>query len=101
MAVKTLEAKGATIIDAAIDLFRTGFPNPERHGCPSPIAIGAATRGGMKPRDAYVLEHLTCCSPCFVQFERVLEAANETNHANRKGSGNQSDLRSIPETSQP
>lgn len=80
MVGKPPEPKGDTIIDAAIDLFRSGFPNPERDGCPSAIAISTAARSGLKPANVDVLEHLTCCSPCFVQFERALVGAKKTKH---------------------
>ena len=72
MVAEGLEPIEETIVDAAIDLFRTAFPNPERHGCPSVEAIRANARRGLKPKDVDVLEHLTCCSPCFAQFERAM-----------------------------
>lgn len=72
--------KEEAIINSAIDLFRTGFPNPERQGCPSAAALRATARMGQNPRDLDVLEHLTCCSPCFAQFERALDAAKMTRH---------------------
>jgi hypothetical protein len=78
MAGKALEPKEETIVDTAIHLFRTAFPNPERQGCPSVGAIRANARRGVKPKDVGVLEHLTCCSPCFVQFEQALAEARDT-----------------------
>lgn len=71
---------GEMIVDTAIELFRTGFPNTERHGCPSAMAIRAAARRDLKRKETDVLEHLTCCSPCFAQFERALEGAERTKH---------------------
>ena len=78
MVAEGLEPIEKTIVDAAIDLFRTAFPNPEHHGCPTAEAIRANARRGLKPKDVDVLEHLTCCSPCFVQFEQALAEARDT-----------------------
>ena len=57
---------------------RDAFPNPDRTGCPSDDALHLmATR----PRkgDASVIEHLSCCSPCFNAYMGYLEKAKATN----------------------
>lgn len=63
----------AEFIAAAARVFRAGFPNPERSGCPDKEALHSVAR---KTRDAAesegVLEHLTCCSPCFAEYEHLL-----------------------------
>lgn len=63
----------ADLVAAAARIFRTGFPNPERTGCPSQVALqSAAKRGRNSAENDGVLEHLTSCSPCFVEYERLL-----------------------------
>ncbi len=63
----------ADLIAAAARIFRTGFPNPERSGCPPQVALrSAAKRGRSSVENEGVLEHLTSCSPCFVQYEQLL-----------------------------
>lgn len=63
----------AQFIAAAARVFRSGFPNPRRSGCPSPEVLRAATRKkhGGEDREI-VFEHLTCCSPCFADYEGLL-----------------------------
>ena len=63
----------AEFIAAAARVFRTGFPNPERSGCPAQEALQSVarkTRGAGESEG--VLEHLTCCSPCFAEYEHLL-----------------------------
>lgn len=63
----------ADLIAAAARIFRTGFPNPERSGCPSQVALQSiAKRGRGSAESEGILEHLTSCSPCFVQYEQLL-----------------------------
>jgi hypothetical protein len=65
----------ARLIAAAARVFRTGFPNAERSGCPPREALKAVARKRPTVETDGVLEHLTCCSPCFAQYEQFL--ANE------------------------
>ncbi len=63
----------AQLIAAAARVFRTGFPNPERSGCPSREALQALARKNLGDADSeMVFEHLTCCSPCFSEYENLL-----------------------------
>ena len=63
----------AELIAAAARVFRTGFPNTDRSGCPAHEALQSVSRKkrGSVESEA-VLEHLTCCSPCFSEYERIL-----------------------------
>jgi hypothetical protein len=63
------------LIAAAARVFRTGFPNSGRSGCPTQEALQSVSRKtrGSVESDA-VLEHLTCCSPCFAEYERLLRS---------------------------
>jgi len=63
----------ADLIAAAARIFRTGFPNPERSGCPSQAALQSAAKRGSSAENEGVLEHLTSCSPCFMQYEQFLQ----------------------------
>ena len=63
----------AEFIAAAARVFRTGFPNAERSGCPSQERLQSVTRKGRgSVENEGVLEHLTCCSPCFAEYEHLL-----------------------------
>ncbi len=68
-------ATEAQLIAAAARVFRTDFPNDERSGCPPPEALKAVAQKRSTAEASGVLEHLTCCSPCFAQYEQFL--ANE------------------------
>ena len=63
----------AQLIAAAARVFRTGFPNTDRSGCPTQEtlqSVSGKTSGAVESET--VLEHLTCCSPCFAEYERLL-----------------------------
>jgi len=63
----------AELIAAAAGVFRTGFPNPQRIGCPPQETLNAVARkGGGTAEGESILEHLTCCSPCFTEYERLV-----------------------------
>lgn len=63
----------AALIAAAAGVFRTGFPNPERIGCPPQEMLHSVARKGRSPAETEsILEHLTCCSPCFTEYERLV-----------------------------
>jgi len=58
---------------AAARIFRTAFPNPERNGCPPEGALASVARKeGDFAANQEILEHLTCCSPCFAEYESLL-----------------------------
>jgi hypothetical protein len=65
-------ATEAKLIAAAARIFRTGFPNAERSGCPATEALKAVAQKRPIVEAGGVLEHLTCCSPCFAQYEQLL-----------------------------
>ena len=52
------------------EILLTGFPNPERKGCPSPDvieALGNRTLG----REHAAWQHIWSCSPCFRDFKAI------------------------------
>ena len=60
-------------IAAAARVLRTGFPNPERTGCPPQEGLQSVARkerGSVESQN--ILEHLTCCSECFTEYEGLL-----------------------------
>lgn len=65
-----LEAK---LHAAAARIFRSDFPNAERTDCPAQETLRSVARkaaGGIESRN--VIDHLTFCSPCFAEYERLL-----------------------------
>src|SRR5687767_316590 len=63
----------AELLSAAARLFRTDFPNPERIGCPTREQLQAVTQKELDPVEYQgILDHLTCCSPCFAEYEHLL-----------------------------
>jgi hypothetical protein len=60
------------LIAAAARVFRSGFPNPDRTGCPPERTLRATVRRERSVDRESILEHLTCCSPCFVEYEELL-----------------------------
>jgi hypothetical protein len=48
------------------------FPNPQRIDCPPDCEL---TRLSEHPREAdpFVIQHLTCCSPCFNRYMEMLD----------------------------
>jgi len=50
----------------------TGFPNPERVGCPGPEVLGgiASHRTPLSEAEKW-LDHLGSCSPCFHDFKAI------------------------------
>jgi hypothetical protein len=63
----------AELIAAAAGVFRTGFPNPQRIGCPPQEVLRSVARKGRSTAETEsILEHLTCCSPCFTEYERLV-----------------------------
>jgi hypothetical protein len=55
------------------EILLTGFPNPERKGCPPPDVIEAL--GNRKlGRDHQAWQHIWGCSPCFRDFKAIRDA---------------------------
>jgi len=58
---------------AASKVFRTDFPNSERAGCPLQTALRSVVRKQCEVGEGErILEHLTCCSACFGEYEALL-----------------------------
>ena len=58
---------------AASKVFRTAFPNSERVGCPSQTALRSVARKQCEAGEGErILEHMTCCSACFGEYEALL-----------------------------
>ena len=60
------------LIAAAARLFRDAFPNSERSGCPSrDLLVSVSRRSATESDSRRVLDHLSCCSPCFSDYEKL------------------------------
>lgn len=60
------------LIAAAGRLFRDAFPNSERSGCPSrDLLVSVSRRSATESDSRRVLDHLSCCSPCFGDYEKL------------------------------
>lgn len=58
---------------AASKVFRTAFPNSERAGCPPQTALRSVVRKQFEAGEGErILEHITCCSACFGEYESLL-----------------------------
>ena len=58
---------------AASKVFRTAFPNSERAGCPTQAALRSVARKECEAGEGErILEHMTCCSVCFGEYEAFL-----------------------------
>jgi hypothetical protein len=55
------------------ELLLSGFPNPERRGCPPPAIIEALGEGRIG-REHEAWGHIWNCSPCFGDFKRIRNA---------------------------
>ena len=63
----------AQLLAAAARILRTGFPKAERTGCPPREALQALARKAASDVESQnVVDHLTWCSPCFAEYERLL-----------------------------
>ena len=62
----------AQLLAATASILRTGFPNAERTGCPPRQTLQALARKVISDtKSRNVVDHLTCCSPCFAEYERL------------------------------
>jgi len=63
----------AQLLAATARILRTGFPNAERTGCPPRQTLEVVARKAMSDIESRnVVDHLTCCSPCFAEYERLM-----------------------------
>jgi hypothetical protein len=61
------------ILAAASKVFRTAFPNSERAGCPPQTALRSVVQKRCAAGEGErILEHMTCCSACFGEYEGLL-----------------------------
>jgi hypothetical protein len=68
----------AALMREGAKYFREAFPNPDRIGCPGSAtleALGARSAGADTERA--VTDHLTCCSPCFLEYEALVHRRRE------------------------
>jgi hypothetical protein len=54
------------------DVFATGFPNPERHGCPESVKVKALAWRRKFPEAQEIISHLGSCSPCYGEHEEFV-----------------------------
>ena len=63
----------AQLLAATARILRTGFPNAERTGCPPPQTLQVVARKAASDIESRnVVDHLSCCSPCFAEYERLM-----------------------------
>jgi hypothetical protein len=66
------------LLEAGEEVLIEEFPNPERLGCPGSTALRLLAlhnkRLGLAERER-ILDHMTCCSPCFREFNAVSKEA--------------------------
>ncbi len=64
------------LFDFARMYLSEAFPNPERAGCPQDRVLRSFARN---PRqgDTSIVDHVTCCSPCFNAYTAYLEQARD------------------------
>lgn len=55
---------------AARQYVSSAYPNPDRIGCPGRDSIEILARRG-RPASAEEIEHITMCSPCFIEYSAV------------------------------
>jgi len=67
------------LLKAAGKVFAVSFPNPERVGCPDREVLRAKAFSSAGPGSADdVLDHLTHCSPCFVEYRQFIRDAERS-----------------------
>lgn len=57
-------------LHAARQYVSSAYPNPDRIGCPERGSIEILARRG-RPPSAEEIEHITTCSPCFIEYSAV------------------------------
>jgi hypothetical protein len=60
------------LLELATDYVRSGFPNPERLGCPGSEALKSiAARHLEFPEAEDIVDHIATCTPCFVEYNAI------------------------------
>jgi hypothetical protein len=60
------------LLELATDYVRSGFPNPERLGCPGSEALKSiAGRHLDFPEAEDFVDHIATCSPCFLEYNAI------------------------------
>ena len=60
------------ILELASEYVRSGFPNPERLGCPGSEALKSIAGRNLKfPEAEDIVDHIATCSPCFVEYKAI------------------------------
>jgi hypothetical protein len=58
------------LLELASEYVRSGFPNPERLGCPGSEALKSIAGRHLKfPEAEDIVDHIATCSPCFVEYK--------------------------------
>lgn len=73
---RELSKRHEDLFDFARVYLSEAFPNPERAGCPQDPVLRAFARN---PRqgDTSIVDHVTCCSPCFNAYTAYLDRARD------------------------
>ena len=60
------------LLKIATDYARTGFPNPERLGCPGSKVLKSILRRHLDfPEVEDTIDHIATCSPCFLEYSAL------------------------------
>ena len=60
------------LLELATDYVRSGFPNPERLGCPGSEALKSiAARHLEFPEAEDIVDHIATCTPCFIEYNAI------------------------------
>jgi hypothetical protein len=60
------------LLELASEYVRSGFPNPERLGCPGSEALKSIAGRHLKfPEAEDIVDHIATCSPCFVEYKAI------------------------------
>jgi hypothetical protein len=69
------DSEEGRILDALGRSLLEEFPNPTRKGCPPPDVLRRIASHEMSLSEAEKwLDHLTSCSPCYIEFRRLRAA---------------------------
>jgi hypothetical protein len=60
------------LLELASEYVRSGFPNPERLGCPGSEALKSIAGRHLKfPEAEDIVDHIATCSPCFLEYHAI------------------------------
>jgi hypothetical protein len=81
---KMLQREEKKLLDFARSYLSEAFPNPSREGCPPEAALRLLA---FQPKEAdlSLTEHLSCCSPCFRQYQGFLAELKGERQAKKRG----------------